>query len=546
MFRALRNILRLLVIARTLARHGALAPLRDVLQGAGLAPALLFLAELFSRTPTARAVALRPGERLAEALTELGPAFIKLGQMLSTRSDLLGEQVASDLSRLQDRLAPFPASEARAAIAAAFGQPVEMLFESFDDRPVSAASIAQVHYAVVRATREPGDRAQDTRDAAGAPIEPPIETGIEPREVAVKILRPGIEAALARDIDLLYWIAEWVETTQPRLRRLKPVEVVATFAATVRTEMDLRLEAAAASELAENFADDPTYRVPEVDWRRTARRVMTQARLTGIAMDDREAMAAAGLDIDEVLARAAAIFFRQVFRDGYFHGDQHPGNMVVDDDGNIGAVDFGIMGRLDRKNRYYLADMLLAFLERNYPRIAQVHFDAGFVPAHHSPEDFAQACRSIGEPIFGRPLHEISFARLLGQLFRITEQFDMETQPQLLLLQKNMLMAEGVSRRLNPRLNIWVLAQPLIAEWMRENRGPEARIRDFASELGRIGERLPTLLADLEKVVAMTADGGFKLHPETLSAFAKGQKGRSHIWALWVAVAALALAVLFG
>jgi ubiquinone biosynthesis protein len=366
------------------------------------------------------------------------------------------------------------------------------------------------------------------------------------REVAVKVLRPGIEAAFARDIDLLFWIAEWVETTQPRLRRLKPVEVVATFAAIVRTEMDLRLEAAAASELGENFADDPTYRVPAIDWRRTARRVMTQARLTGIPMDDREAMQAAGLDIDEVLGRAAAIFFRQVFRDGYFHGDQHPGNMVVDADGNIGAVDFGIMGRLDRKTRYYLADMLLAFLERDYRRIAEVHFDAGYVPAHHSLDDFAQACRSIGEPIFGRPLHEISFARLLGQLFRITEQFDMETQPQLLLLQKNMLMAEGVSRRLNPRLNIWVLAQPLIEDWMRENRGPEARLRDLGAELGRVAARLPTLLSDLEKTVAMAADGGLKLHPDTVTAFAKGNRGRSHIWALWAAVAVLALAVLLG
>jgi ubiquinone biosynthesis protein len=544
MFRAARNILRLLVIARTLARHGALAPLKDVMEGAGLAPAVLFLAELFSRPPTARAEALRPGERLAAALTSLGPAFIKLGQMLSTRSDLLGEQVASDLSRLQDRLAPFPAGDARTTVEAELGQPIAALFDSFDDAPISAASIAQVHYATVRETPEEAAEANAApaggTDDEGAVAEPML------REVAVKVLRPGIEAAFARDIDLLFWIAEWVETTQPRLRRLKPVEVVATFAAIVRTEMDLRLEAAAASELGENFADDPTYRVPAIDWRRTARRVMTQARLTGIPMDDREAMQAAGLDIDEVLGRAAAIFFRQVFRDGYFHGDQHPGNMVVDADGNIGAVDFGIMGRLDRKTRYYLADMLLAFLERDYRRIAEVHFDAGYVPAHHSLDDFAQACRSIGEPIFGRPLHEISFARLLGQLFRITEQFDMETQPQLLLLQKNMLMAEGVSRRLNPRLNIWVLAQPLIEDWMRENRGPEARLRDLGAELGRVAARLPTLLSDLEKTVAMAADGGLKLHPDTVTAFAKGNRGRSHIWALWAAVAILALAVLLG
>lgn len=484
-------------------------------------------------------MALRPGERLAAAFTELGPAFIKLGQMLSTRSDLIGEEVASDLSKLQDRLAPFPAPAARATIEAELGQPIEALFASFDDTPISAASIAQVHYAtvcdeVVLETALPGGT------VAVETAEPVL------REVAVKVLRPGIELAFARDIDLLFWLAEWIATTQPRLRRLRPVEVVATFAAIVKTEMDLRLEAAAASELAENFLDDPTYRVPQIDWRRTARRVMTQERLSGIPMDDREAMLAAGLDIDEVLARAAAIFFRQVFRDGYFHGDQHPGNMFVDADGNIGAVDFGIMGRLDRRTRYYLADMLLAFLERDYRRVAEVQFDAGYVPPRHSLDDFAQACRSIGEPIFGRSLHEISFARLLGQLFRVSEQFDMETQPQLLLLQKNMLMAEGVSRRLNPRLNIWILAQPLIEDWMRENRGPQARLRDVAAELGRIGERLPDFVADLEKATATIADGGLRLHPETVIAFARLNRGRNHIWALWAAVAVLALALLLG
>jgi ubiquinone biosynthesis protein len=203
------------------------------------------------------------------------------------------------------------------------------------------------------------------------------------------------------------------------------------------------------------------------------------------------------------------------------------------------------MGRLDRRTRYYLADMLLAFLERDYRRIAEVQFDAGYVPPQQSLDDFAQACRSIGEPIFGRPLHEISFAKLLGQLFRVTEQFDMEAQPQLLLLQKNMLMAEGVSRRLNPRLNIWMLAQPLIEDWMRENRGPEARIRDLAGELGRLAERLPDFVADLEKTTATMADGGLRLHPETVIAFAKLNRGRNHIWALWAAVAVLALALLF-
>jgi ubiquinone biosynthesis protein len=526
MLRALRNLLRLLTIARTLARHGALEPLIGVVEGAGPAPAVLRFARVLTR-PRVRLGAGggsddRPGKRLAAALTELGPAFIKLGQMLSTRADLLGEQVAADLSLLQDRLEPFPAAAARAAIEAELGRPIEDLFTSFEDMPISAASIAQVHGATTAETE-----------------------GLPGGEVAVKVLRPGIERAFARDIDLLRWLAALIERTQPKLRRLKPVEVVETFAEVVRTEMDLRLEAAAAAELAENFAGDTSYRVPAIDWRRTARRVMTQQRLIGIPMDDRAALVEAGRDIDSVLTKAAAIFFNQVFRDGYFHADQHPGNMFVDAEGTICAVDFGIMGRLDRKTRFYLADMLLGFIERDYRRVAEVHIDAGYVPAHQSLDDFAQACRSIGEPIFGRPLTEISFARVLGQLFQIAARFEMEVQPQLLLLQKNMLMAEGVSRHLNPDLNIWTLAQPLIESWMRENRGPEARLRHAATDFARVVERLPTVLGHVEEVAARLAEGGVKLHPETLAQLRHGQGSYGiMIWALWAAVAALTLAFL--
>jgi len=525
MFRAPRNILRLLAIARTLQRHGALEPLLLLVEGSGLAPAVLGFARLLARPRTAAGAGTRPGQRLAAALTELGPAFIKLGQMLSTRADLLGDDVAADLSLLQDRLAPFPAPEARLTIEAELGLPVSELFAEFDDRPVSAASIAQVHYA-------------RTPDGDG------IADGI----VAVKVLRPGIERAFARDIDLMRWLAHLAERTQPKLRRLKPVEVVETFATTVRMEMDLRLEAAAAAELAENFAGDGSYCVPGIDWRRTARRVMTQERLAGIPMDDGPALVAAGHDINAVLTKAAAIFFKQVFRDGYFHADQHPGNMFVDGTGNIGAVDFGIMGRLDRKTRFYLADMLLAFIERDYRRVAEVHFAAGYVPQHQSLEHFAQACRSIGEPIFGRPLNEISFARLLGQLFAIAETFDMEVQPQLLLLQKNMLMAEGVSRRLNPDLNIWTLAQPLVEDWMRENRGPEARLRDAAAEAKRVVERLPSLVADIEKIAAHLTSDGLRLHPESLSGFGRAQRAGGGLWwalaAAFIALAAAFLVVL--
>ena len=519
MLRALRNLLRLLTIIRTLARHGALGPLRAAVEGTGLAPTMLFAGRLLTSRRSRRwPVDKRPGERIAAAFSELGPAFIKLGQMLSTRSDLLGDAVAADLSSLQDRLPPFDPAVARAMIEAELDAPVDALFASFDDRPVSAASIAQVHYATV----------------AG-------EDG-EAEEVAVKVLRPGIEQAFARDLDLLMWLAELVEHTQPKLRRLRPVEVVRTFAETVRVEMDLRLEAAAAAELAQNFAGDPTYRVPVIDWRRTARRVMTQQRLTGIAMDDRAALVAAGFDIEAVLTRAAAIFFRQVFRDGYFHGDQHPGNMFVDQDGNIGAVDFGIMGRLDRKTRYYLADTLLGFLERDYRRVAQVHFDVGFVPPTQSIDQFAQAIRSIGEPIFGRPLNEISFARLLGQLLRITETFEMEAQPQLLLLQKNMLMAEGVSRQLDPNLNIWTLAQPLIEQWMRENRGPEMRFREAVEDALRAAGRLPDLIIAAERAAVAVADTGVPLHPAALRA--REREIRRAVRPLWVAVGLLAALIL--
>ena len=512
MLRSLRNIGRLLTVARCLARHGALAPFAERIEGSGLAPAILFAARLFTRGDNAKG---RPGERLAAALVELGPVAIKFGQLLSTRSDILGEQAAADLSHLRDRLAPFPAEQARATIASELGQPLEAMFASFDDIPVSAASIAQVHYAIT---------------SEGEPV-------------AVKVLRPGIEAAFARDLDLMFWLAEWIQRSQPKLRRFKPLAVAETFRAMCRVELDLRLEGAAATELAQNFEGDTTYRVPKIDWRRTTRRVLTLERLTGIRMDDRAGMLAAGLDVDLVLTRAAAIFFKQAFRDGFFHGDQHPGNMFVDPDGNIGAVDFGIMGRLDRKHRYYLADMLLGFLERDYARVAEIHFAAGFVPANQSKADFTQACRSIGEPIFGRPLAEISFARVLGQLLSLSESFEMEAQPQLLLLQKNMLMAEGVSRHLNPDLNIWTLAQPLVEEWMRENRGPEARIAEATRTTIDIVGRIPNLVSDMEAAAATIARGGVKLHPDTLGAFTRAN-GRGRGWLIWVAIGALALVVI--
>lgn len=496
MLRAFRSLGRMARIGATLARHDALAAfgLRQ--------PALLRPLQGRRRLENAQR---RPGERLAAALTELGPSFIKLGQALSIRADLVGEDVAADLSELQDKLPPFAAAEARATVERELGKPIGALFQSFDDLPVAAASIAQVHFAVTS----------------------------EGRPVAVKILRPGVEARFARDIDLLAWIAAKADRHVPHLRRLRPVEVVRTLADSVRVEMDLRLEAAAASELAENFAGDPEFRVPAVDWARTARRVLTLERIEGLPVDEREALVAAGHDPEAIVAKAARAFFNQVFRDGFFHADLHPGNIFVAPDGALVAVDFGIMGRIDRRTRFFLADMLLGFLSGDYRTVAEVHFRAGYVPASQSVGAFTQACRAIAEPIFGRPLNEISLARLLAQLFEVTERFEMQAQPQLLLLQKSMLVCEGVGRRLVPEVNMWLLAKPLIEQWMAENRGVEGRAREAVSGAMALVEELPAFLANIEASAAMLAGGGVRLHPETLAAL---RAGRSRAWP-WVLLA---------
>jgi ubiquinone biosynthesis protein len=507
MLRTLRNLRRLARIALTLMRYDALTAFSH----AGLPPALLWFA---NRLPARRGTG-RPGQRLAAAFTALGPTFIKLGQALSIRADIVGEEVAADLSELQDKLPPFPAAQARATVAAGLGQPIEALFSSFDDLPVAAASIAQVHFAVAS----------------------------DGREVAVKILRPGVEAQFARDLDLFLWIAEGIQRYAPRLRRLRPVEVVDTLAQSVRVEMDLRLEAAAASELAQNFEGDPDFRVPKIDWTRTARRVLTLERIGGIPVDEIAALVAAGHDPKDVVAKAARAFFRQVFRDGFFHADMHPGNIFVAPDGTLVAVDFGIMGRLDQRTRYYLADMLMGFLNGDYAAVADVHFRAGYVPATQSIGAFTQAARAIAEPIFGRPLHEISLARLLAQLFQVTEQFQMETQPQLLLLQKSMLVCEGVGRTLMPDINMWTLARPLIEEWMMKNRGLDARARYALGEAVARIEELPTFIGNLEKSAAMLASGGVRLHPDALAALTGGRRS---LWP-WIALAvacALLIAVI--
>ena len=492
MLRSLRNFARLFGIARTLTRHDALFPLETFDLGLVAARG----ARLLGGRAAADLGGLRPGQRLALALQALGPSFIKLGQLLSTRADVVGEAIASDLSELRDRLPPFPAKAARAAVAEGLGRPVDELFASFEDTPLAAASIAQVHPAVT------------TEGAA----------------VAVKVLRPGIEAAFRRDLDLFYWLAETAERARTGTRRLKPVAVVRTFNDIVDLEMDLRLEAAAASELAEKFEADGGFGVPEVDWERTGRRVLTTARAEGIPIAEREALIAAGVDLAHVAANLVRAFLQQAFRDGFFHADLHPGNLFVEaETGRILAVDFGIMGRLDRRDRRYVAELLLAFLTADYTRAAEVHFEAGYVPATKSVEAFAQACRSIGEPIFGRPSSGISIGRLLAQLFQITETFAMETQPQLLLLQKTMVVVEGVARRLDPDLNMWEVARPVLEAWVAATLAPETRIREGLDEAARAARRLPELV---DNAGAVLDKDGLKLHPDSARAIADHRSHR--------------------
>ena len=506
-----RYILRLLHILWTLARHGTFGAIEHVPH----APRpLIRLVGLLRRRSLD---AMRPGERMAAALVALGPSFVKLGQSVATRPDLIGEQTAHDLSRLQHSLEPFSADLARATIESELQGSIESLFSAFDDTPVAAASIAQVHRA----------------------------TTTEGMEVAVKVLRPRIEARFARDIGLFRWVSRLMERYMPWLRWLRPVEVVELFAETVALELDLRLEAAAAAELAENFKGDRNLKVPAVDWMRTRRRVFTLEWLDGTRPDDHEGMRAAGHDPNEVVRKSAVIFFHQVFRDGFFHADMHPGNVLVLEDGRIAPLDFGIMGRLDMPTRHVLADLLSALLARDYHQVAQVYVRAGFVPRHKSVEAFAQACRAICEPILGRPLADISLARLLGHMLSVTRQFDMEVQPQLLVLQKTMVVAEGVGRQLNDQINIWNIAHPLIEDWLNDTRSPPAQARQMVRYASDFSRQLPIHLLQAEQTIRELGTSGIRLHPETLRGIRAGRSnGLRPAWLFVLMAVLLALALL--
>ncbi len=440
----------------------------------------------------ARLIARRPKDPafdvLPDAIGQLGPSYVKLGQFLATRPDVVGPEVAQRLERLQDRMAPFPRDLAVKTIEAAFGRPLDQIFVEFGES-VAAASIAQVHKGRVR-------------DGKGE------------REVAVKVLRPGVERRFRRDLSDMYFAAHIAELWFPETKRLKPVEVVDTLARTVKIEMDFRLEAAAASEFAENTAGESDFRVPRVDWDRTERDVLTLEWIDGIPLSNVPALAAKGYDLPALARTVIQSFLRHAMRDGFFHADMHQGNLFIDAEGRLTAVDFGIMGQLGRMERRFLAEIIFGFITRNYRRVAEVHFEAGYVPRRHAVEDFARAIRAIGEPIHARPADQISMAKLLTLLFEVTALFDMKTRTELVLLQKTMVVVEGVARKLDPKLDMWATAEPVVRGWIEENLGPLGRLDDArraATTLAKFAGALPATLLRAENIAtrfeAMAEDG---------------------------------------
>ena len=457
------HLWRLLKWGRTLARHGALQGIeRDPLTP----PPVRHLLRL------ARFGLSQPAEPdYAAALQAIGPAAIKLGQALATRPDLVGEVAAKNLIRLQDSLPAVAFSEIRKAIEKGLEAPIESLFQSIDPVPVGAASIAQVHKAVTT----------------------------EGRTVAIKVLRPGIEDEFARALETYEWAAAHVELLGGEAERLRPRLVVAHFKQWTRRELDLQREAASASELKETMIAEPGFYVPEIDWRRSARRVMTLEWIDGIKLTRRDELIAAGHDLPALAATLIRAFLRQAVVDGFFHADLHQGNLFALPDGRLAAIDFGIMGRIDRRARLWLAEILYGLITGNYQRVAEIHFEAQYVPAHHNVAEFATALRAVGEPIRGLPVKEMSVGRMLESLFSITRDFDMPTQPHLLLLQKTMVMEEGVATALDPDINMWEAAEPFLREWIRSELGPEARVADTIVDLVHTARLIPELIKRLDE-----------------------------------------------
>ncbi|RNC96578.1 2-polyprenylphenol 6-hydroxylase [Oceaniradius stylonematis] len=516
--------MRLLRAVWVLAREGVIA----ALPRQGLSGPALTGHKIATRLARKRSEGLDSAQRMTKAIARLGPSYAKLGQFLATRPDIIGLQMAVDLATLQDNMESFPSAQAHARIEESLGLPVDDLYARLDE-PIAAASIAQVHPGITRAA-----------------------DGSE-RRVAVKVIRPGVRSRFDRDLEAFFLFARMQERYIPSTRRLRPVAIAETLAQSTRIEMDLRLEGAALSELAENTKDDPGFRVPKVDWQRTGRDVLTMEWIDGIKMSDVDALKAAGHDLPRLAVNVIQSFLRHAVRDGFFHADMHPGNLFVDTNGDIVAVDLGIAGRIGIKERRFLAEILYGFIRRDYRRVAEVHFEAGYVPPHHDIEAFAQALRAVGEPIRDQSADTISMGNLLTLLFDVTDIFDMQTRPELLLLQKTMVVVEGNARVLDPHFDMWAAAEPIVSDWVRRNLGPAALVndaRDGVHSAIRIARQLPELADRTERLsrdIGAMAEHGLKLAPETVARIGKAEAresrwGRVALWvialaAIWIAIA---------
>ena len=445
----IKRIYQLIKIARKLGTSGALITIDEIYR-IPLILKIFFNVITIGSIKESKELNRRSGEKLCDALEKMGTTFIKLGQFLATRPDIIGNEVASDLEKLQDKLPPFNSNEAKKILLNEIGENNFKNIEELSD-PIAAASIAQVHLAKLK-----------------------LED--QTVEVAIKILRPDIEKVFNEELDALMLLAYIVENTVAKTKRLKLIEVVHLLREITNIEMDLRFEAAAANELYENTKYDEGFTVPKIYWPYTTKRILTLDKVNGVSIREMDLLKQNNVDLKILSQNLIQHFLRQAVRDGFFHGDMHQGNLFVNNNGEIIPVDFGIMGRLDKNNRKYLAEILYGFISRDYTKVAEVHFQAGLVPKNASKDEFAQALRSVGEPIFGQSIKDISGGNLLAQLFEITEKFNMSTQPQLLLLQKTMVVVEGVARKLNPDTNIWEVSKPILENWIKEVKSPKSTV----------------------------------------------------------------------
>ena len=485
MYAGFRKTLRLMRIVQVFMRHdlSEFIAVLHVFRGYHF---LLFLLPPYHRRINDRS----RGQRLREALEELGPVFIKFGQMLSTRPDLIPDDIAIELTRLQDDVPPFMGEVSRQLIEQAYGEALEQHFVSFDTTPMASASVAQVHLAELH----------------------------DGTHVVVKVLRPEVEKEVDRDLELLYTLARLARKYWSEGERLRPIEVVDEYNKTIHDELDLMREAANASKLRSNFEESDIIYVPKVYWEHTRPAVMVMERVSGIPIRDVDAIRAAGIDMRRLAHNGVEIFFTQAFRDGFFHADMHPGNIFVGPDGQYRAVDFGIMGTLSDRDKHYLAENFLAFFNRDYRGVAEAHLHAGWVPPETRADEFEAAIRTVCEPIFAKPISEVSFGRLIVRLFQTARRFNMPIQPQLVLLQKTLLNIEGLGRQLYPGLDLWETAKPYLERWMREQIGPSALLRGLKRELPRLLPMIPELPGIWVELMRQAADGDLVLqtHSEEL------------------------------